>query len=147
MKLTDALIGEHAAYKELFDEIEAMAAVEGGFPQIQSATNVFNALVMEHASLEDELLFRALEPHLGTNGRLADMRHEHTEINRLLAQIEEAENTSDAAEWIKQALGVARQHFHNEEVILFPLAREVLDDDVLTSLGKAWADARNVTLG
>lgn len=32
MRLTDALIGEHAAYNELFDEIEAMAAVEGGFP-------------------------------------------------------------------------------------------------------------------
>lgn len=147
MKLTDALLGEHAAYNELFDEIEAMAAVEDGFPQIQSATNVFSALVMEHASLEDELLFRALEPHLESNGRLADMRYEHTEIAGLLTRFEEAKDTTDAAEWIQRALGVARQHFHNEEVILFPLAQEVLNDDVLTGFGKAWADARNVTLG
>ncbi len=147
MKLTDALLGEHAAYNELFDEIEAMAAVEGGFPQIQSATNVFSALVMEQPSLEGELLFRALETHLGSNGRLADMRHEHTEIAGLLTQFEEAKDTTDAAEWIQRALGVARQHFHNEEVILFPLAQEVLKDDALARLGKAWADARNVTLG
>ena len=75
------------------------------------------------------------------------MRHEHTEIEGLLTQIEETEATTDAAEWIQQTLGVTRKHFHNEEGIFFPLAREVLIDDVLTRLGKAWADARNVTLG
>lgn len=146
MKLTDALIGEHAAFNELFDEIEAMAAVEGGFPQIQSATNVFSALVMEHARLEEELLLRALERHLGADGRLADMRHEHTEIEGLLRQIEETDDTTEASEWIKRALGVSRQHFHNEEVILFPLAQKVLEDDALTRLGEMWAEARNVTL-
>jgi iron-sulfur cluster repair protein YtfE (RIC family) len=147
MKLTDALLGEHAAYYGLFDEIEAMAAVEGGLPQIQSATNVLNALVMAHARLEDELLFQALDAHLGPDGPLAVMRAEHDEIERLLENIEDAEDANQAAEWIRQALRVARDHFRKEEVVLFPLAQRVLDDETLTRLGKAWAEARNVVLG
>ncbi len=147
MKLTDALLGEHATFYALFDEIEAMASVAGGLPQIQSATTVLNAVVVAHARIEEELLFPALEERLGPEGPLAVMRHEHTEIDRLLEEIENAEDPADAANRIQQALAFARAHFKKEEVVLFQLTRQVLDDETLTRLGQEWADARQVTLG
>ncbi len=147
MKLTDALLGEHAAFYVLFNEIEAMAALTGGLPQIQSATTVLNALVISHAQLEDELLFEALEAKLGPDGPQAVMRREHADIDRLLEGIEDAVDAEDAGDWIGKAIEAARAHFQKEEEALFPLAQEVLGNELLEHLGRAWATSRNVTIG
>ncbi|MBI4273941.1 MAG: hypothetical protein HY659_04510 [Rhizobiales bacterium] len=65
MKLTDALLGEHGAFYMLFDQIEEIAATENAMAQWRGATTVLEAMVNSHAVLEEELLFSALEPHLG----------------------------------------------------------------------------------
>jgi len=147
MKVTDALLGEHAAFYVLFDEIEAMAALAGGLPQIQSATTVLNALVLSHAQLEDDLLFGALEAVLGADGPQKLMRDEHADIDRLLEGIEDAVDAEDAAEWIGKAIHTAREHFRKEEEALFPLAQDVLGNEALENLGKAWATSRRVNIG
>ncbi len=148
MKLTDALLGEHGAFYVVFDQIEKIAAIEGPLAQIRGATTVLGAMVDSHAALEEELLFSALEPHLGTgDGPLAVMRSEHEELARLMEQIEDAVDADQVVLWIEEALSAARSHFQKEERVLFPMAQDLLGDETLTRLGRAWAEARRVTIG
>ncbi len=148
MKLTDALLGEHSAFYMLFDQVEEIVTIEGAMAQIRGAMTVLAAMVDSHATLEEELLFTALEPHPGMHeGPLAQMRAEHEEMERLLGQIEEAEDMTQAAAGVAEALSAARSHFQKEEQVLFPMAQRLLGDEVLTRLGNDWAEARNVTIG
>lgn len=147
MKLTDALLGEHAVFYVLFSQIEELASIDGSMAQIRAATTVLAAVVESHAGLEEELLFPALEPHLGREGGpLAVMRAEHEEIARLLWCIEEADEEHEAMLAVVAALANCRDHFHKEEQVLFPMALELLDEDTLISLGRSWAEARAVQL-
>lgn len=146
MKLTDALRGEHGAFYALFDEVEALVSSAGGVAQIQSASMVLGALVTSHAALEERLLFSTLEPHLGNGAPLAVMRAEHAEIERALEQLDDTLDVDQATAWVMHALSTARSHFRKEERVLFTMAEQILDDETLTRLGKAWADARDVAI-
>lgn len=147
MKLTDALIGEHSAFYTLFDGIEDIAATESATAIILGATAVLQAMVESHATLEDELLFDALEPHLGKDvGPLVVMRAEHEEMKHLLRGIDRSVDAGEAIDLVREALGAARAHFQKEEQALFPMAQRLLGDDELTRLGSVWARARRVTI-
>ena len=147
MKLTDALLGEHSAFYMLFDQVEEMATTGGAMAQIRGATTVLAAMVESHATIEEELLFPALEPHMGRDvGPIAQMRADHEELENLLGQIEETEDVAQATTLVAQALSAARNHFRKEEQYLFPMAEKVLGEETLTRLGKAWAEARGVVI-
>ena len=137
MKLTDALLGEHGAFYALFDQVEALASIAESGTQVQSATAVLSALIQSHAALEDELLFKALEPHLGQAGPLSVMRSEHDEIEQAMFKIEDASTYDEAAQLVRPALAAARNHFHKEEHVLFRMAERLLDEQTLTHLGRS----------
>ncbi len=142
VKLTDALIGEHGAFFALFDTIEEVAGAAGDVAQIESAAAALAAEIKSHARLEEELLFPALEPHVGLSALFAEMRAEHERIRRGLHRIENARDVNEALEAVRQTLIVARAHFRNEENILYPFAEKVLDDETLLQLGETWAAVR-----
>ncbi len=146
VKLTDALLGEHGVIYALFDQIEAVTATATSVAQIQEAMVVLSAVVLSHANLEEELLFPALETHMGTTGPLAVMRTEHDEIEHALRQIEEVGDLDDGADCVARALSIVRNHFQKEEEVLFSIARQTLDEETQIRLGKAWAEARRVTI-
>jgi hemerythrin-like domain-containing protein len=146
VKLTDALLGEHGVFYAFFDQVEAVTATATSVAQIREATVTLSAVVLSHANLEEELLFPALETHLGTTGPLAVMRTEHDEIEHALRQIEKAQDLDDGADCVARALSILRDHFRKEEVVLFSIARQTLDEETHIRLGKAWAEARRVTI-
>ncbi len=146
VKLTDALLGEHGVLYALLDRIEAVTATATSVAQIQEATVALSAVILSHSNLEEELLFPALETHMGTTGPLAVMRSEHGEIEQALRQIEEAENLDDGADCVARTLRIVRSHFQKEEEVLFSIARQMLDEETQIRLGKAWAEARHVTI-
>ncbi len=146
VKLTDALLGEHGALYALFDRVEAVTATATRVVQIQEATAALSAVVLSHSNLEEELLFPALETHMGTAGPLAVMRTEHIEIEQALRQLEAAQNLDEGADYIARALSILRDHFQKEEEVLFSIARQTLDEETQIRLGKAWAKARRVTI-
>lgn len=146
MKLTDALLGEHGVFYAFFDRIEATAATATSVAQIREATVALSAVVLSHAKLEEELLFPALETHMGTTGPLAVMRNEHDEIERAFRRIEAARNLDEGTEGVAHALSILRDHFQKEEAVLFSIARQTLDEEMQIKLGKAWAKARRVTI-
>ena len=143
MFITDALLGEHAVFHILLGNIEQSLPAFDSLPNLQNRITAFAFALEAHATLEDELLFTALEPHLGTaGGPLAVMRMEHDQITDLLAKIESASNLDSARAFAKQMIQITRGHFQKEEQILFRMARQVLSEGELSSLGVAWAQKR-----
>tara|TARA_B100000315_G_scaffold183253_1_gene172159 strand:- start:4371 stop:4817 length:447 start_codon:yes stop_codon:yes gene_type:complete len=143
MIITDLLIGEHGAFRALLDEIEDMATFAGDVAQIESATTVLAAEIKAHASLEEELLFSALEPHLESNDLLTKVHAEHREIRQGLERIEEARDLDEALNSVRETLAILRQHFDNEEEFFYAAARQVLDDETLNRLGETWKKVRS----
>lgn len=103
-------------------------------------------MLLSHAKLEEELLFPALEPHMGKNGPLAVMRDEHNRLELALRRIEEARDKAEGIASVADALSLARDHFEKEELVLFSMARQLLDDESEVRLGGAWAATRRVAI-
>ena len=143
MRITDALLGEHGVFYLLLQDIEqALPAIENlAILQNRIAPLAFS--LEAHASLEDELLFTALEPHLGTQGGpLAVMRMEHDQIVSLLERIPSAPDLAQARALAAQMIEVSRGHFRKEEQVLFRMAQNFLDEDELSALGAKWSARR-----
>ena len=147
MKLTDALLGEHGVIYALFDHIEQELPRIETLDAVQRATRALAAALVSHARIEDELLFPALETHLGPAGPLAVMRQEHEEIEGAIEEVASAQTQEAAADRLRYGLQVARDHFAKEEQILFHMARQSLSAQELEQLGNRWAEARRVTVG
>ncbi len=146
MKVTDALLGEHAVIYELFDYLRDTILKSDDIRDLRGAVAVVERLLGSHARVEEDLLFPRIESHLGQDGPLALMRAEHRGIHDLL---ESAKGETDAAalkSTIGELLDLAHEHFQKEEVVLFPMAEQCLGEATLTELGDLWAASRKVTL-
>lgn len=148
MFITDALLGEHAVFHLLLGNIEQSLPALDSLPNLQNRIAAFAFALESHAGLEDELLFDALEPHLGTaGGPLAVMRMEHDQITDLLGKIESVSDLESARAFARQMIQITRGHFQKEEQILFRMARQFLDEEELSALGAQWAKRRLPLIG
>lgn len=148
MKITDALYGEHGlfyAYMEFLD-----AALDGnGEPSLEGLRALVGGLeqmVKSHAAIEENGLFVELEDKMGGMGPLEVMRAEHREIDRLLDAAQASATAAACAGHLRDLLALLRQHFIKEERLLFVLAQQHLDEDVLEALGGTWAETRAVAV-
>ena len=146
MKITEALLGEHGVFYAQFEHLERVAPVAEALAQVQSRMSLLSAALDTHARLEDQLLFTALEPHLGPMGPLAVMRMEHDQIEDLFGRISQASSLSEAQDLTLQLLRIARDHFAKEERVLFPLAAQILGLETLSELGTRWSEQRQVAI-
>ncbi len=146
MKITDAFLGEHGAFYAQFDYLEKVVPVAETLVQLQSPAALVAAALETHARLEDELLFSALDPHMGQMGPLTVMRMEHEEIENILARVQEVQDLVEAQRLVLNVIQVARDHFAKEEQILFPAADHMLGVESLAQLGKQWATQRRVVI-
>ncbi|MCC6224174.1 MAG: hemerythrin domain-containing protein [Thermoleophilia bacterium] len=141
MRITDALLGEHAVIYSLLDKL-----ARGEFATADEARGQAHALTAaleSHAHLEDELLFEPLEGHIGAEaGPLAVMRLEHDEIEAVLARLREIDEPVEAKTAATRLASLARDHFAKEEHVLFPLAETALGEGELERLGAEWATRR-----
>jgi len=147
MNLVDALLGEHGVFYALFAHLEGRLKKGGSPAEIQEAAAVLVATLISHAKIEEELLFPALEQHLGPAGPLSVMRGEHEQIDGVLDEVAGGRQSGDGATALLHALQVARDHFAKEEQVLFQMARQALDTNLLVELGSQWAERRGVALG
>ncbi len=146
MKLTDALLGEHAVMYELFEHVRDTTKNTEDVQEIHGAVSVLERLILSHAQLEEDLLFSRLEPHLGQMGPLAVMRSEHRGIDDLLKAAKQGTDADALKSVIDRLLELAYGHFQKEEKVLFGMARQFLDEVTLTELGDEWAARRNVAI-
>lgn len=147
MNLIDVLLGEHGVLYALFDQAEGSISEAETLAEVRAAAGVLTATLISHAKIEDEILFPALETHLGPMGPLAVMRAEHEEIERTLWDVMKVDEKPKAVSKVLQALLVAREHFAKEEQVLFGIARQVLGEAALSEMGDRWAAARHVAVG
>jgi iron-sulfur cluster repair protein YtfE (RIC family) len=146
MKITEALLGEHGAFYAQFEHLERVVPAVEALAQVQSQMALLSAALDTHARLEDQLLFTALDPHLGPMGPLAVMRMEHDQIEGLFGRISQASSLSEAQDLTLQLLRIARDHFAKEERVLFPMAAQILDLKTLLELGARWSEQRRVAI-
>lgn len=144
MKVTEALLGEHGVFYVQFDHLEQTLPAVASMDWIKAQAVLIQSAISTHAQLEDELLFSAIDQHLGPGGPVAVMRMEHEEIESTLNAIPEIQNIETISSRMLHAIQVARQHFMKEEQILFPLADQVLGSEQLHDLGERWAERRRV---
>jgi len=146
MKITDALYGEHGPLYALLAHCEASAA-QWELADLMLAGRTVEAALLSHATVEDELLFQALEPRLPAGGPVTVMRAEHEEIDANLAALRAASDEGAARRALLRVVLVAREHFAKEEQVLFPMAEELLGGEALARLGAEWAARRGVACG
>jgi hemerythrin-like domain-containing protein len=146
MKLTDALLGEHAVIYELFDYLRDTLLKGDDLRDLHGAVAVVERLLVSHARVEEDLLFSRLDPHFEQGGPLAMMRAEHRALDDLLETAKSETDIAALKSTIGELLDLAHDHFRKEEVVLFPMARQCLDEASLTELGDNWAASRNVTV-
>lgn len=145
MQITDALAAEHGVLYALFEHLETELAT-ASLEQIQVQAKMLAAAIASHAHLEDELLFAALEPHLGAAaGPLAVMRSEHATIEGGLATLTRPADVGAARRLLREVIATAREHFAKEERILFPMAQATLEPRILAAQGTRWSERRHVT--
>lgn len=147
MRITDALLGEHAALYDLFEQLRAVAAEGGDMGEFQGAMRMAERVLLSHARMEEELLFPRLATHLGPVGPLAVMQAEHDAIDEFVEAIRKETDRARVTGLVENLLDIASDHFRKEEMVLFGMAQRFLGDETLIELGEQWADARKVALG
>jgi len=147
MKITEALLGEHAVFYAQFGYLEKNIPAAQDLTLVKSQGAMLTAALASHAHLEDELLFIALEAHLDPHfGPLAVMRMEHNEIEGSLQRLQEVQDLTEAKNLLLHAVQVARAHFAKEEQVLFPMAKQMLAESKLELLAAKWAELRRVSI-
>jgi len=144
MKITDALLGEHAVFYAQFSYLENSLPQLDDLAIIKKHGGMLGAALASHAHLEEELLFQKLEPHIGPGGPLAVMRMEHNQIENNLSQLPDQETLEQTRAVMFETIHTARGHFAKEEQILYPLAVRILGTERLSELGEQWAGQRKV---
>jgi hemerythrin-like domain-containing protein len=146
VKLTDALLGEHGAFYAQFDRLEEMVPHAGSAAEVREQAALLAAALVSHAKLEDELLFARMRSAGADTGLLDTMEEEHTEIAGGLVRAQGTQEVALARRELLDAVALAREHFAREERLAFPLAETVLGTSLLTTLGAAWSERRDVFL-
>lgn len=144
MDIVDVLLGEHGALGAQFRYLET-AIPEHSLEALKAEVEFLAAALQSHSTLEDELLFTALEPLLGVGSpELLGMRMMHGDIDRELEACRTATDATEAGEQLLGVVELARQHFLGEEETLFPKARRAIPQETRAALGAAWASRRSV---
>lgn len=146
MKLTDALLGEHGAFYAQFDRLEEMVPHAGTAGEVREQAALLASALVTHAKLEDELLFARMRSAGADAGLLDAMEEEHTEIAGGLVRAQGTQEVALARRELLDAVALAREHFAREERLAFPLAETALGAAILTALGAAWSERRDVFL-
>ena len=120
---------DHRSCDELWITVEA--AAEGNNPDLlKEAAQKFDQALRHHLSMEEEILFPALEQATGTTGGPTQvMRMEHEQMRNLLDQMEEtltAGNSQELLDLGDTLLMLIAQHNNKEEGMLYPMAERSL---------------------
>lgn len=144
MKITEALLGEHGAFYAQFDYLEGVLST-ASLGEAKAMGLLLESGLKDHANLEDDVLFAAVEARLGEGaGPTGPMRDEHDEIRETLSRLPTVDDVDEARDILLHAIYTARDHFRKEEQMLFPLAENELSLSTLNELGEQWAEVRRV---
>jgi hemerythrin-like domain-containing protein len=134
--ITETLVTDHAVFIGVFDWIKQALPRLATLEEVKMLAGLVEALLRDHADVENDLAFIALDHALYNKGQLSRLHEDHDEINDHLKQAQAATRLSDARRLLRLALLASRQHFRREERVIFPLMERVLQKETLTKLGE-----------
>jgi hemerythrin-like domain-containing protein len=142
MKITEALVAEHAIFLSVFDQIERALPSLTTPAEVMTMARIVEGLLEGHAKTETNLAYLALDHVQAHNGELEHMHQDHHEIDDRLRQVYTARTCAEARRLLKSAITATREHFRGEERSVFPLLEKMLQEDTLTELGQTWMQRR-----
>lgn len=138
MKATDVLVSQHVFLNAMLEEVEQAARTAGTPAEIASFARLVETLAMDHAGAEEAYLYGPLDNVLVEKGQLSQLCYEHRESVILLRQAQEPRPLEESRSLVLTGAGRLREHFHDEEKLILPLANEYLQPQLLERLGGAW---------
>lgn len=147
MKITEALLAEHAVFHTLFDHLERALPRTHSLNEVKALGEVLESALTAHSKAEDLLLLDPLEHCLQELGQSDTFHHEHQEISDNLKMVQTVRNVRQARIRLQDALTWSRAHFEKEERFIFPMAEKVLSTRTLAELGERWHKERKVITG
>lgn len=123
--ILDLLTNDHRTCDEAFTRAE-QAIDEENWPQAETLTNQFLAHMDSHFSLEEDILFPAMDAKTGAGcGPTSVMRMEHQQMNQLKIQMRAAAANKNKDAFLgasETLMMLMQQHNIKEEQILYPMA-------------------------
>lgn len=120
-------------HRECDDAWAALESAASDGEQAKAATlwPTFSQRLLKHLAMEEEVLFPAFEDATGmhSGGPTFMMRHEHTQMRGVLAEMERRLGAKDLPGLLDQGdtlLMLIQQHNAKEEGILYPMAERAL---------------------
>ena len=138
MKITEALVAEHAIFRSVFDQIERALPGLATLAEVRTVAGIVEGLLEGHGQAETDLAYLALDHVLEHNGELERMHQDHHEIDEQLRKVRAAKTGAEARRLLKAALAVSSEHFRSEERGVFPLLDRSLHEETLSELGNTW---------
>ncbi len=130
--ISEIMTENHRQCDQLFSKAEALTAQEN-WEQARPAFDHFRNAMKHHFSMEEDVLFPALEQRTGqTTGPTQVMRMEHEQMRQLLSDMEEALAREDRDQYLGFAetlMITTQQHNMKEEQILYPMSDQAFSDD------------------
>ena len=139
MKATDILLCEHAVLRRMFDVIEHEMRDGETSCDVAAFARLVENMLCEHAETEDELLFSPLDSLLKEKGRFRQLHFNQQENALLLKRSQSTTPVAKAKILLLLAFRIQRNHFHDEERTVFPLAEVTFQPEALEKLGQQWA--------
>ena len=120
---------DHRACDDLFASAEA-AAAQGRWDDARGLFARFDAAMVRHLAMEEEVLFPAFEARTGMrSGPTEVMRMEHAQMRDLLRDMADAVATQNQGRFLglSETLNMLmQQHNLKEENMLYPMSDQVL---------------------
>lgn len=108
--------------------------------RLQAMTEILFETVKPHCLIEETFLFPALERHLDPDGPTETMKREHEIIEAHAIDIIAidpgvGDREKRMCSVLKHLVSMVRRHIEKEETVLFPMARRILTEETMETLG------------
>ncbi|MCK4864755.1 MAG: hemerythrin domain-containing protein [Gammaproteobacteria bacterium] len=129
MTISDHMTNEHKHCDVFYLQAEK-AASEGDWDTARQAYHRFCQSMEQHFSMEEKVLFPDFEQAHGSEmGPTQVMRHEHEQMRSLMDSAQQALDTENKDDFLGEAetlLMFMQQHNAKEEMMLYPMADQIL---------------------
>jgi len=130
--ISEYMSSDHHRCDDLFATAEE-AAASGDWEKIAGELKTFLESMRRHFAMEEDILFPAIEKHIGMSmGPTQIMRMEHQQMRQLFDALAQAVEKRDKDDYLGQTdtlLVLMQQHNLKEEQILYRMADEALASD------------------
>jgi len=140
--ISQSMTDDHRRCDKLFADAEA-AAADNNWSQARSDFDAFQAAILHHFQMEEELLFPRFEQATGmTMGPTQVMRGEHAQMRELFSEMEAAVIAGQQDRFLglsETLLMLMQQHNAKEEQMLYPMSDQALAGEAVELLGQMQA--------